>query len=163
MSRLVSELEAILNELIAENQKLLKHLLLQQAAMKQFDVKAMESVARYQEASRSRLVGLENKRRAIVTQLSRAQNAAHDLTIAEIAALFPTRTASLLQQRSTLKAVIQQVAGRVQIAGKLAGAVLSQLNMVVRILAGVMERAGLYTKHGVPQVAARIGVMEAVA
>jgi hypothetical protein len=36
------------------------------------------------------------------------------------------------------------------------------LNTVVRLLAGAVEKAGLYTKHGVPQVSSRIGVMEAV-
>jgi len=33
----------------------------------------------------------------------------------------------------------------------------------VRLLAGSVEQAGLYTKHGVPKVSARIGMMEAVA
>ena len=44
----------------------------------------------------------------------------------------------------------------------LAGAVLGHLNTVVRLIAGAVERAGIYTKSGVPQVSNRIGVMEAV-
>ena len=47
-------------------------------------------------------------------------------------------------------------------AGRLASAVLGHLNTVVRLLAGAVEKAGLYTKQGIPQVSARIGVMEAV-
>jgi hypothetical protein len=44
----------------------------------------------------------------------------------------------------------------------LAGAVLGHLNTVVRLIAGAVEQAGVYTKQGVPQVSARIGVIEAV-
>ena len=162
MLRQVSELEAILNELIAEHQRLLKHLLSQQTAMKQFDIKTMDATANFQEASRLRIATLETKRRLIVSQLSRSQGMGMDLTIAEIARLVPQRSGVLLSQRATLKELIQQVSSRAQIAGKLAGAVLGHLNTIVRLLAGAVEKAGLYTKHGVPQVSSRIGVMEAV-
>lgn len=162
MLRQVSELEAILNELIAEHQRLLKHLLSQQTAMKQFDIKTMDVTANFQEASRLRIATLETKRRLIVSQLSRLQGTRMDLTIADIARLVPQRSEVLLSQRATLKELIQQVSSRAQIAGKLAGAVLGHLNTIVRLLAGAVEKAGLYTKHGVPQVSSRIGVMEAV-
>ena len=62
MSRQISELEAILMELIAEHQRLLKHLTSHEAAMKAFDLKAMDSAAKLQEASRLRLVTLETNR-----------------------------------------------------------------------------------------------------
>ena len=39
---------------------------------------------------------------------------------------------------------------------------LGHLNTVVRLLAGAVERAGVYTKDGIPRVASRIGIMEAV-
>ena len=74
MSRLVLELEAILNELIAEHQRLLKNLIAQQDAMKRFDLKAMDSSTHSQEASRLRITTLETKRRAISLQLARAAN-----------------------------------------------------------------------------------------
>ena len=162
MLRLVSELEAILNELIAENQRLLKHLSSHQTAMKEFDLKAMDTSANFQEASRLRIGKLETKRRSIVSQFSRLQGVRADLTIAEIAKLVPQRGDVLLKQRAMLKDLIMQVSSRAQVAGKLAGAVLGHLNTIVRLLAGAVEKAGLYTKHGVPQVSSRIGVMEAV-
>ena len=162
MLRQVSELEAVLNELIAEHQRLLAHLLTQQSAMKVFDLKGMDATANFQEASRLRIIKLETRRRAIVAQISRAQGARVDLTIAEVARLVPARSEILLKQRAMLKDLIQQVSTRVQVAGKLAGAVLGHLNTIVRLFAGAVEKAGLYTKHGVPQVSSRIGVMEAV-
>ena len=41
-------------------------------------------------------------------------------------------------------------------------ALLGHLNTVVRLIAGAVERAGVYTKTGAPQMSNRIGVMEAV-
>jgi hypothetical protein len=162
MSRQISELEAILNELIAEHQRLLKHLHAQQTAMKQFDLKTMDTAANQQEASRLRIATLETKRHLIVQQLTKAHDARANLTIADIARLYPQRSPVLLDLRATLKDLISQVSTRATISGKLAGAVLGHLNTVVRLLAGAVGKAGLYTKHGVPQVSTRIGVMEAV-
>jgi hypothetical protein len=64
--------------------------------------------------------------------------------------------------RTQLKDLVQQVATRAQISNKLAGAVLGHLNTVVRLLAASIEKAGLYTKNGIPKMSARIGVMEAI-
>ena len=163
MSRLVLELESLLNEMIAENQRLLHHLMLQQSAMKRFDLPAMDTAGKHQEASRLRVAGLEARRRGVVAQFSREQGSRIDLTIADIAALDPARGPALLKQRAKLKDLVVQVSSRAQVASRLAGAVLGHLNTVVRLLAGAVEKAGLYTKYGVPQVSARIGVMEAVA
>ena len=162
MSHLVLELEAILNELIAEHQRLLKNLIAQQDAMKRFDLKAMDSSTNSQEASRLRITMLETKRRAISLQLGRAANSSTDLTITQIAALHPEHGSALLEKRKSLKQLMSQISDRAYVAGKLAGAVLGHLNTVVRLLAGAVGKAGLYTKHGVPQVSTRIGVMEAV-
>ena len=68
----------------------------------------------------------------------------------------------LLKLRDELKKTIEQIQTRTHIAGRFAGAVLGHLNTVVRLIAGAVERAGIYTKNGVPQVSNRIGVMEAV-
>src|SRR4030081_3353629 len=162
MSRQISELEAILVELIAEHQRLLKHLHAQQAAMKQFDLKTMDAAANQQEASRLRIATLETKRRLFVQQITRAHNAPGNLTIADIAKLYPQRASVLLELRATLKDLISQVSVRATVSGKLAGAVLGHLNTVVRLLAGAVGKAGLYTNRGIPQVSTRMGVMEAV-
>jgi hypothetical protein len=158
----VSELEALLNEQIAEHQRMLKHLQSQQAAMKLFDLKAMDIAKNGQEASRLRIMSLETKCRAIVMQVARDHGKQGNLTIAEVAALCPLRSASLLRQRALLKDLMKQIADRAGISGKLARAVLGHLNLVVRLLAGAVGKGGLYTKHGVPQMSGRIGVMEAV-
>jgi len=62
VSRQVLELEAILNELITEHRRLLKHVDVQQAAMKSMDLPRMADCAKMQEASRLRLASLETKR-----------------------------------------------------------------------------------------------------
>ncbi len=89
-------------------------------------------------------------------------NLTGELTVAKIAAISPENAGTLLELRKQLKDLVEQVAATNKISGKVAGAVLGHLNTVVRLLAGAVERAGLYTKNGVPQVSGRIGGMEAV-
>jgi hypothetical protein len=155
-------LESILQQLIVEHRKLLKHVEAYQLAMRGMRLDGMDQAAKLQEASRLRIATLESARRTAVAQLARQQRLAGDVTVSRLAEAFPERKQSLLALRDELKKTIQQIQARAHIAGKLAGAVLGHLNTVVRLIAGAVERAGVYTKHGVPQVSSRIGVMEAV-
>jgi chromosome segregation ATPase len=163
MSQQLSELENLLRQLVGEHDKLLKQLEAQQAAMKKLDLKAMAEVCDQQEAVRMRIAALETRRRLLVQQLAAALRIPQPATIMKLAEASPQARSRLLELRSQLKASMEQISARAQIAGKVAGAVLGHLNTAVRLLAGAVEQAGLYTKQGVPQVSGRIGVMEAVA
>jgi len=162
MSRQVLELESILQLMLVEHRKLLKQVEAHAAAMKTLNVRAMEEAGHQQEAMRLRITALENQRRQIVAQLAKANQIQGGLTVSQVARLYPQNAPALLQLRGELKAVMTQVTNRLQIAGKIAGAVLGHLNTVVRLFAGAVEGAGLYTKRGVPKVASRIGAMNAV-
>ncbi len=162
VSRQVLELEAILNELVVEHRRLLKHVDVQQAAMRTMDLTTMADCAKLQEASRLRLATLETKRRTVVMLIARQHNVHGNMTVAEIAALHPQRGTALLKLREALKDAMNDLASRTHVAGRLAGAVLGHLNTVVRLLAGAVEKAGLYTRQGIPEVSNRIGVMDAV-
>ena len=65
MSRLLPELENVLRSLADEHRRMLTHVESQQAAMKAFDLKALDDARNQQEASRLRVAALENKRRAL--------------------------------------------------------------------------------------------------
>jgi hypothetical protein len=162
MSRQLLEVESLLQQLIAEHRKLLKHVESQQSAMKAMDLTAMDAAARQQEASRLRIATLENRRRSLCVQLGKAARLPREMTLRYLADLNPSRAPQLLAMRDELRTVIDQIQRRSHVAGRLAAAVLGHLNTVVRLLAGAVEQAGVYTKHGTPHVAARIGVMEAV-
>jgi hypothetical protein len=162
MSRQVAELETVLVQLIAEHEKLLRSLESHQAAMKKLDMKAMDETGRLQEVTRLRITGLETKRKSLVEQVAASLRLPGPPTLLKLAEALPLFKTRLLALRDQLRARVAQVASRAQVAGRLAGAVLGHLNTAVRLLAGAVEQAGLYTKHGVPQVSARIGVMEAV-
>jgi len=162
MSRLIFDLESVLQQLIVEHRKMLKHLDVHQTAMKTLALDAMDVAANQQEASRLRIVTLENTRRLIVQQIAQQNKLSGEMTMTRLASLFPQRGAALLKLRDELKKTINQIQTRTHIAGKLAGAVLGHLNTVVRLIAGAVERAGIYTKSGAPQMSTRIGMMEAV-
>ena len=160
MSRQVSELEEILVEMIVEHERLIKQLYAQQLAMSKMDLPAMETLAKSQEASRRRIMSLEMRRKSIIQQLSRTHAFRGEMKMQDVANAYPPRSTVLLAHRDRLKDLIEQVSTRSKIASKLAGAVVGHLNTMVRLVAGAVEKAGLYTKDGVPKVSARVGVME---
>src|SRR5439155_18322473 len=64
-------LESMLQQLIVEHRKLLRHVESYQNAMKKIDLDAMDQAARQQQASRLRIGALEMQRRAVVVQLAK--------------------------------------------------------------------------------------------
>ncbi len=162
MSRLLLELEALLRQLVQEHLKMIGLVDQQQAAMKKIDLKGMDLAGNQQEACRLRIVTLENKRRACVAQIARSARLAGEPKIPELARLDGKIGPVLLELRDELRQAMDDLARRTHVAGRVAGAVLGHLNTVVRLVAGAVEQAGVYTKHGVPRVSARIGVIEAV-
>lgn len=163
MSRQIVELENLLRALIAEHKRLLDTMDPQQQAMRSMNLRSMDEVGAMQETCRLRIATLETRRRVLVGQIGRSNRIIGDVKIDRIAELFPEHRLELLQLRGDLHQLINKISDRTRVAGKVAGAVLGHLNTVVRLISGIVEQAGLYTKQGVPQVSSRIGLLEAVA
>jgi hypothetical protein len=163
MSRQFADLEAVLAQLVAEHKNLLANLQRQQDAMRKLDVESLETATAAQEAARLRIASIEVRRKLVIGQIAKlARLDERQLTLAKLADLHPPRKAQLLMIRKELKDITVQISNCSQVASRVAVAILGHLNTVVRIVAGAVEKAGLYTKQGVPRVSARIGVMEAV-
>lgn len=162
MSRQLSELETVLQQMVIEHRRLLAHTEKHASAMQAFDLAAMDDAGRLQHASRARIAMLDQRRRMLAQQIGKSLNVSGELTIRKLAELNPGRCDALMQIRAELKQLIEQIGARTHISGKLAAAVLGHLNLIVRLIAGAVEKAGLYTKNGIPKVSSRIGVMEAV-
>jgi len=158
----IVELETVLQDLLVEHHKLSKLLDAQQAAMKQLHVKEMETARAMQEASRSRIIALENRRRMQVQQIARINQLQTEPKIPQLAQMYPQRSVQLMKLHGELKSVMTEIADKSFVASKLASAVLGHLNTAMRILSQAMGGGGVYTQRGVPKVARRIGVMEAV-
>src|SRR5918999_5184396 len=106
MSRLLSDLESVLQGLAGEHRKLAAHLEAHHAAMKAFDLKAMEDLAHLQEATRQRIATGDTRRKTAVVQLARSMRPTQnpdDLTLRRLAELFPQRRDALLKLRQELK------------------------------------------------------------
>ncbi len=161
-ARLIAELEELLGQLTAEHRKLIGTVASHAGAMRQLDLKAMDKTRRQQEASRSRVNGLEGRRRHVVRQLARLHGLGGEPKVPVLAELYPARRASLLAARETLRETITHVGDGSRVATGLARSVLGHLNAAVRAFARAVDRPGTYTKHGLPRLADRIGVMEAV-
>jgi hypothetical protein len=162
MQREVTQLQVILQQLITEHGKLLEHLAAQQIAMKKMDLPALEQIAGLQDAARMRIVALDGKRRTLVHLLAAMLKISGVPKLSRLAEALPQHKQVLLTLREQLKGKVAEVASRSTVAGRVAGALLGHLNTVVRLLAGAVEQAGIYTKQGTPQMSARVGVIEAV-
>jgi hypothetical protein len=162
MSRQLLEIEGILTQLVAEHRRLLAQVDAQQAAMRALKLEAIEQATHQQESTRLRIATLDTKRRALGLQIARAMRIKDEPTITRLAQLFPARSDAIIKLRDELKAVIGEISTRTNLAGRLAATVLGHLNVGVRLIAGAVEQAGVYTKDGSPRMTKRIGVMEAV-
>jgi hypothetical protein len=165
MSRLVADLETVLQNLLVEHRKLLLLVEQHESAIRAMDVKGMDACASQHEAARLRVAALNNQRLSVVQQLIRTMRidiAPESLTLKRLAELHPPRRAALLKLRDELREVATAISDRTKVSGRVTRAVLGHLNMAVRLLANAVERAGVYTRQGVPRVARRIGAMEAV-
>lgn len=160
--RQLSDLAAILVQLTAEHRTLLAQMESQHTAMKKFDITTMSDLLAAQDATRLRIVNLETRRRNLLRAITTSLRLSEPPTLAALAGMFPPQAAGLNKARQELRQVIAKVAQRGSGSGRLAGAVLGHLNTAMRLLAAAVERAGLYTRRGVPRLASRIGVMEAV-
>jgi hypothetical protein len=161
MSRQLAELESVLSSLIAEQKRLLTEVDRHQDAIKTMNSGEIESSQAAQEVIRARIAGLDGRRALLASQLGSPHKVSSP-TLTKLAELYPQARARLLAQRDELRDLIVQVQQRNQVAGRVAGAMLRHLNTVVRLLAGAMQQAGVYTKRGLPKMAPRIGVIEAV-
>jgi hypothetical protein len=162
MSHQLIELESVLTQLIAEHKTMLGLVERHQAAMRGLRTSEMEEIQQRQEIARRRLANLESRRRALTGELAKLYKLGGEVTVGRLAELFPQRSVALMKLRDDLRALISQIGQRLAISSKVAGAMVGHLNTVIRLVAGAVERAGIYTRRGVPQVSRRIGVMEAV-
>jgi len=160
--RPILDLEALLRDLIEEHRKLLMCVEIHQSAMQSLNTPAMETSRARQEAARTRIMRLEDRRRNMVMQIARINQLKGEPKIPVIADLYPQRKTQLLNLREELMSAMRKVADRSFVANKVAGAVLGHLNTAMRILASAVGSGGIYTNRGTPKIARRIGMVEAV-
>ena len=162
MSRQVTELEGVLQLMIDEHRRMLATVIAQQTAMKTLKLDAMQDAMHRQESSRMRIANLDMRRRLLAQQIAKLSRVNGEMSLTQVATVFPQSGPKLLKLRDELKGLIKQIADRTHVAGRVAAAVLGHLNTAMRLFAGAVGQAGVYTKHGTPRVANRIGVMDAI-
>src|SRR5699024_9243792 len=115
-----------------------------------------------QESTRLRIATLDVKRRNLAIQIGKLIRLPGEPTLAQLSQAFPARAVPLRHLRDELRTLVLAIQSRTTVGARLAGAVLGHLNTAVRLIAGAVQQAGVYTRNGTPKVAARIGAIEAV-
>ena len=162
MSPTVLELEKALAAQVAEHRVLFAAVTRHLDAMRLFDLNAINTASDAVEASRSRVVGLESRRRGLMAQVVRTHKLPDGITLSDLADAVPTHRVSLLKLREQLRGLTAEISAKSGVSNRVAASMMGHLNTVVRVIAGAVRQAAVYTKQGVPTVAARVGVMEAV-
>src|SRR5258706_16025433 len=142
MQKEVAQLQLVLQQLIAEHEKLLAHLSNQQSAMKKLALPSIDQLTGLQDASRMRIAALDGKRKALVNQLAAALKLEGPTTLARLADSLPQRKQALLSLREKLKANVTEIATRSTGAARAAGAHPGHLHTVVRLPDRAVELAG---------------------
>lgn len=162
MSRQLVELEHILGLLVVEHRKLLEQVDAQQTAMRTMQTESMENIIALQESTRLRIATLDTKRRTLAIQIGKLVRLPGEPTLAQLSQAFPARAIALRHLRDDLRGLVEAIQSKTTVGARLAGAMLGHLNTAVRLIAGAVQQAGVYTKNGTPRVSARIGAIEAV-
>ncbi|HEX8325836.1 MAG TPA: hypothetical protein VF595_18170 [Tepidisphaeraceae bacterium] len=162
MSPTIAELEKALAAQVAEHRILLAAVNAHLDAMRTFSLPDITAAADAVEASRGRAVHHEKRRLALMAQVVRTHKLQANVTLAEIAVAVPAHRMSLMRLRDELRELTADIAARTGVSAKVAAAMMGHLNTVVRLVAGAVKTAAVYTKQGQRTVANRVGVMEAV-
>lgn len=163
MSAPIAELEKLMTALVKEHQVLCDAVQMHQDAMRKFKPEELAAAQAAVESSRTRILSHESRRRVVVQQVARLHKLPMNASLQQIADAAPQYRKNLLKLRDDLKTLTAQISRKTTVSAKVAGAMLGHLNTVVRVVAGAVQQAAVYTKQGMPTVASRIGVMEAVA
>ena len=166
MSTPPSELDRLaecLKGLTDEHRRLLDLVRRHDAAMRTMDAGQLGDLVNQQEQCRTRIAQAEARRRLIVASIVRQTKLAGEPTLSRLATAFPTHRARLLTARDELKALAGEIKQRTTVSARIAQSLLGHLNTAVRLIAGAVKQANVYTKQGTPSTRQRIGVMEAVA
>lgn len=163
MSAPIVELEKLLTLLVRDHQELADAMQQHQQAMRNLRSDLLTSARTQIESCRNRILAHETRRRVVVQQIIRLHRLQPNPSLQQLAEVVPAYRDRLLKLREELTRLTAQIGRQNTISARLAGAMLGHLNTVVRIVSGAVQQASVYTKQGMPTVASRVGVMEAVA
>lgn len=162
MAQQVTNLEIILQAMIEEHGRMLAAVAQQHEAVKKLSMEQLTESTNRLEASRVRLSQMETRRKQAVIIIAKLVNGTPQMTVTQIAAAFPQHAPRLTQLGQQLKKAINDIQQHTTVIGKVSVAVLGHLNGALRAFARAVGQAGTYTKGGIPKVASRIGIMDAV-
>ncbi|MGC4030397.1 MAG: flagellar export chaperone FlgN [Tepidisphaeraceae bacterium] len=163
MSPTIVELEKLLALLVTEHRALSAAADVYQKALRTFDLQQINAGADAVEACRAKIVMFENRRRHQTLLVARTHKLANDVTISQIAQAVPAHRVNLVKYRDELRKLTAEITAKNSVSAKVATAMMGHLNSVVRMVSGAVRQAAVYTRYGQHTVAARVGVMEAVA
>lgn len=160
---LLSQLELVLRQLVAQHRVLLEAITAHEAALRSCDLARIERATFEQDQARQKIAQVESKRRMITLQLARQLKHVKPPTLAQLAEAYPDRKTFLLQVRTDLGSIAATIQMKSQLIARIAQSVLGHVNATLRLVAHATGGPGVYTRNGTTTMPMRIGVLNAVA
>jgi hypothetical protein len=148
MDKLVMELIALLQKLLLAHQQLIELAGQRQMAMKTFDIPKLEKLVLREDSLTESLVVLDAERRGLIARIKPLLGK-FEPTITHIAARCPQpQKDQLLALAAALRGAIEQFSKTQKTNQRITQAVVANFAKVLRVVTGLAQQAGLYTRRG---------------
>ena len=149
MDKLITELLALLRELLAGQERLLALALARREAMRTFDMPRLETMAGQERAETVRMAELDKRRLALTGRMRAVLGGGTPATVSEVAKRVeePARS-QLLGLAAQLKETMEKVERNSRINATVSETVVKGLAKVLKVVTGLAQHAGLYMRNG---------------
>jgi hypothetical protein len=162
VDKLARELIALFQELLTAHERQLSLAKSRLEAMRTYDLPLMNTLMEREEIAARNLELLELRRKDLIARLRRTLGVEPTTSLVAARVAEPVKS-QLLGLAGRLKSVLEQLDRTNRINTKVSQAVIKSLARVLKIVTGVAQHVGMYTRNGRKATLAGIHILEMTA
>jgi flagellar biosynthesis/type III secretory pathway chaperone len=162
MEKLAQEMIALFQELLAAHERQLSLAQARQAAMRAYDMPSLSGLLEREEIESRNIERLDLKRKDLVSRLRRVLGIEPNASAVASKVAEPFKS-QLLGLAAKLRMTLEQIERINRTNAKISQAVITSLSKVLKIITGVAQHVGLYTRAGRKATLAGIHMLEITA
>jgi hypothetical protein len=162
MEKLAQEMIALFQEMLAAHERQLSLAQARQAAMRAYDMPMLTGLIEREETESRNIERLDLKRKDLTSRLRRVLGVEPTATIVSGKVAEPFKS-QLLGLAGKLRMTLEQIDRINRTNAKISQAVINSLSKVLKIITGVAQHVGLYTRAGRKAALSGIHMLEITA
>jgi hypothetical protein len=162
MDKLAMEMIALLQEMLAAHERQLSLAQSRQSAMRAYDMPVLTGLIEREEVEARNIERLDLKRKDVTSRLRRALGAEPSATLVASKVAEPFKS-QILGLAGKLRATIEQIERINRTNAKISQSVVTSLSKVLKIITGVAQHVGLYTRAGRKAAISGVHILELTA